>query len=134
MDAYGKSSEKQPDGATWKALGQECIDGTFYAFVSRHTYGNESHDPLLRQTAVNASLIKSVDRGLTWKRSAAENYQSPMWPGPRFGAPYFIHYGRNGGQVTQDAADRYVYALSNNGFWNNGDNYILAQDRSKEAS
>jgi hypothetical protein len=127
MDAYGAANKKEADGATWKALGQECIDGTFYAFVSRHTYGNESHDPLLRQTAVNSSLIKSTDRGLTWTRPAAENYQSPMWPGPRFGAPYFIHYGRNGGAATRDAADRYVYALSNNGFWNNGDDYILAR-------
>ena len=127
MDAYGASSQKEADGATWKVLGQECIDGTFYAFVSRHTYGNESHDPFLRQTAVNASLIKSTDRGLTWTRSAAENYRSPMWPGSRFGAPYFIHYGRNGGDISKDAADHYVYALSNNGLWNNGDDYILAR-------
>jgi len=127
MDAYGKADQKGPDGATWKALGQECIDGVFYAFVSRHTYGHESHDRMLRQTAVNASLIKSTDRGLTWTRTAAENYQSPMWPGPRFGAPYFIHYGQNGGQVTADGADQYVYALSNNGFWNGGDDYILAR-------
>lgn len=49
------------------------------------------------------------------------------WPGKRFGAPFFIHYGRNGGQVAQDGADRFVYALSNNGFWNGGDDYILAR-------
>ena len=40
-----ESSEKEPDGANLESLGQECIDGTFYAFVSRHTYGYESHDP-----------------------------------------------------------------------------------------
>src|SRR5208283_5870439 len=56
MDTYGTANQKEADGATWKALGQECIDGAFYVFVSRHTYGNESHDPFLRQTAVNASL------------------------------------------------------------------------------
>ena len=134
MDAYGKADQKAADGATWKALGQECIDGTFYVFVSRHTYGHESHDRLMRQTAVNASLIKSTDRGRTWSRSEPENYHAPMWPGPRFGAPYFIHYGRNGGNVAQDAADRYVYALSNNGFWNGGDDYILARvERAKLA-
>ena len=127
MDEYGGSGQKEGDGATWKALGQECIDGVFYAFVSRHTYGNESKDPLLRQTAANASLIKSTDRGLTWTRSASENYKNPMWPGRRFGAPYFIHYGKNGGNVSQDQADRYVYALSNNGFWNGGDDYILGR-------
>ena len=56
-----------------------------------------------------------------------------MWPGRRFGAPYFIHYGRNGGQVTQDAANRYVYALSNNGFWKTATT-ISSPGSTKEAS
>jgi hypothetical protein len=127
MDEYGRSGLRGPDGATWKACGQECIDGVFYAFVSRNTYGNESGDPLLRQTAVNSSLIKSTDRGVTWTRSAEENYNHPMWPGPHFGAPFFIHYGRNGGEVIRDHANRFVYATSTNGFWNDGDSYILGR-------
>lgn len=132
MDEYGRSGLRGADGATWKACGQECIDGVFYAFVSRNTYGNESRDPLLRQTAVNSSLIKSTDRGLTWTRTAAENYAQPMWPGPRFGAPFFVHYGRNGGSVTRDRAAQFVYATSTNGFWNDGDSYTLARiDRHK---
>ncbi len=127
MDEYGKGGQKEADGATWKVMGQECVDAVFYGFVSRHLYGKDSGDPLMRQTAFNASLIKSTDRGLTWTRGAAENYANPMWPGKRFGAPFFIHYGRNGGQTPQDGADRFVYALSNNGFWNGGDDYILAR-------
>ena len=127
MDAYGVGNAKRADGATWKALGQECIDGVFYAFVSRHTYGHESRDPLMRQTAVNASLIKSTDRGLDWTRSEEENYTKPMWPGSRFGGPFFIHYGKNGGNVARDGADRYVYATSPNGFWNGGDDYVLGR-------
>ncbi len=51
--------------------------------------------------------------------------------GPAVRAPYFIHYGCNGGKVAQDAADQYVYAVSNNGFWNNGDDYILARVQRK---
>ncbi len=132
MDAYGHSGFKGPDGATWKACGQECIDGVFYAFVSRNTYGGQSHDPLMRQTAVNSSLIKSTDRGLTWTRSSEENYERPMWPGPAFGAPFFIHYGRNGGAVERDGAERYVYASSTNGFWNDGDSYILGRAERKK--
>jgi hypothetical protein len=132
MDDYGKSGLRGPDGATWKACGQECIDGVFYAFVSRNTYGDESHDSWLRQTAVNCSLIKSADRGLTWTRTAKENYAQPMWPGPAFGAPFFVHYGQNGGRVARDGADRFVYASSTNGFWNDGDSYILGRvERSK---
>jgi len=127
MDDYGKSGQKEADKATWKACGQESIDNVFYAFVSRNAYGSDSGDYWLRQTAVNSSLIKSTDRGLTWTRSAAENYRHPMWPGASFGSPFFIHYGKNGGSVTADGADRWVYAVSNNGFWNDGDSYILGR-------
>jgi hypothetical protein len=127
MAEYGKAGQKGPDNATWKACGQECIDGVFYAFVSRNTYGSDSHDPLTRQTAANASLIKSTDRGRTWTPGAQENYERPMWPGGQFGAPFFVHYGRNGGQVERDGAGEYVYACSTNGFWNDGDTLILGR-------
>lgn len=126
---YGKADENGPDGATWKVAGQECIDGVFYAFVARNTYGKWSKDPLLRQTSFNASLIKSTDHGLNWTRPTADNYKSPMWPGKSFGAPCFIHYGKNGGQVKRDKADQYVYAVSNNGFWNGGDLFVLGRVR-----
>ena len=127
MDDYGKGGQKEADNATWKACGQECIDNVFYAFVSRNTYGSDSKDPLLRQLAVNSSLIKSADRGHTWTRSARDNYDQPMWPGSSFGAPFFIHYGQNGGQVSRDGAGMYVYAISTNGFWNDGDKLILGR-------
>ena len=127
MDEYGKGSQKGPDNATWKVCGQECIDNTFYAFVSRNTYGSDSKDHLLRQLAMSSSLIKSTDRGLTWTRSAQENYDRPMWPGSPFGSPFFIHYGQNGGQVSRDEARDYVYAISTNGFWNDGDSLILGR-------
>ena len=124
---YGKADELRKDGATWKICGQECIDGVFYGFVVRNVYGKWSKDPLTRQTSFNASLIASTDRGLTWRRSQDENYDHPMWPGRRFGAPCFVHYGRNGGRVTKDRADEYIYALSNNGFWDEGDDLIIGR-------
>jgi hypothetical protein len=129
MAEYGKAGEKGPDHATWKACGQECIDGVFYAFVSRNVYGSDGGDPLTRQLAMNASLIQSHDRGLSWSRSAQANYDHPMWPGRRFGAPFFVHYGRNGGQTTRDGATEYVYACSTDGFWNDGDKLILGRVR-----
>ena len=129
MDEYGKANATGADGATWKVAGQECIDGVFYAFVVRNIYGNKSKDPLMRQTSFNASLIKSTDRGLTWSRSADLNHAAPMWPGPRFGGPGFIHYGQNGGQAARDRADQFVYIVSNNGFWNGGDDFILGRIR-----
>jgi hypothetical protein len=127
MDEYGKANQKESDNATWKACGQECIDGVFYAFVSRNVYGSDSKDPLLRQLAFNSSLIKSTDRGKTWTRTAKENYDKPMWPGSRFGAPFFLHDGRNGGQAPRDGATEHVYVCSTNGFWNDGDSLILGR-------
>jgi hypothetical protein len=50
-----------------------------------------------------------------------------MFPGNRFPTPYFIHYGKDGAAPRVDQADEYVYAISNNGFWNNGDRYFLAR-------
>ena len=125
MIEYGPASQRGKDNATWKACGQECIDGVFYAFVSRNVYGNESKDRLMRQTAFNSSLIKSLDRGRTWLRPAQDNYAKPMWDGPRFGAPFFVHYGKDGGKYEQDGAKEFVYAVSTNGFWNDGDTLIL---------
>ncbi len=50
-----------------------------------------------------------------------------MWPGSAFGAPFFTHYGKNGGNVSRDGALEYVYAVSTNGFWNDGDSLILGR-------
>ena len=129
MSEYGPSDQRGPDHATWKACGQECIDGVFYAFVARNIYGHESHDPLMRQTAFDSSLIKSEDHGKTWPRTAQENYAHPMWPGERFGAPFFVHYGQNGGQAQVDGAEEFVYAVATNGFWNDGDFLVLGRVR-----
>jgi hypothetical protein len=134
MIEYGPGGQQGTDNATWKACGQECIDGVFYAFVSRNVYGKESNDPLMRQTAFNSSLIKSLDRGRTWTRSAEENYAKPMWPGPRFAAPFFVHYGKNGGDLAVDGAKDFVYAVSTNGFWNDGDTLILGRVARKSLS
>ena len=132
MDDYGRENETGPDGATWKVCGQECIDGVFYAFVARNVYGHSTKDPWLRQTSRDSSLTKSIDRGRTWERSAHANLAAPMWPGASFGAPGFFHYGRDGGNESRDAADKYVYALTNDGFWNGGDHYRLGRVRRSE--
>ena len=127
MPEYGGGAEKGPDGATWKSSGCLALDGVIYCVVARHTYGTHSGDRFRRQTARGASVIKSTDGGRTWERPAHENYASPMFPGGRFATPYFIHYGQDGAAPPVDYADRFIYAISNNGFWCNGDNYILGR-------
>jgi hypothetical protein len=121
MDEYHGMSKKGPDGCMWKANGNTCIDGNLYLFVSRHGLNFK-----IRQTAEKSSLIVSADKGRTWRRSAKENYDNPMFAGPRFGSPMFVKYGQNG-KADVHGADKYVYALANNGFWENGDDMILAR-------
>lgn len=120
MVEYGKGSELGPDGFCWKSSGCISVDGVLYWVVARHKY-----DKL--QTAQNASIIKSADGGKTWTRSEKENYDHPMFPGRRFATPYFIDYGQDGKAAVADGSDKYVYAMSNNGFWDNGDNMILGR-------
>jgi hypothetical protein len=130
---YGKGGQEGPDGCTWKSSGCTSLDGTLYWVVARHLYGEKSGDLYRRQTAQNASIIKSRDFGRTWTRPVGENYQHPMFPGRRFATPYFVEYGRH--RVDVDDAGRYVYALSNNGFWDCGDDMVLGRvPRSKIAS
>ncbi len=128
MKDYGTAGQRGPDHCTWKSSGCYFVDGVLYWVVARHKYGEESGDAHRRQTAQNASIIKSTDFGRSWIRSAEENYAKPMFPGGRFATPYFIEYGRDG-QATVDNAGAYVYAISNNGFWDNGDNLTLGRVR-----
>jgi hypothetical protein len=126
MAEYGRSTNG-PDGASWKSSGFLSLDGTLYWVVARHKYGESSGDSKKRQPAANASIIKSTDGGKTWTRSAKENYDHPMFPGNRFAAAYFINYGQDGHEAVADGSDKYVYALSNNGFWDNGDDVVLGR-------
>jgi hypothetical protein len=125
MTEYGKGGDKKADGCTWKSSGCTFIDGVLYWVVGRHEYGETSGDPYRRQPAHNASIIKSLDYGKTWTRPAEVNYQAPMFPGRRFATPYFIEFGHEG-SGRADVGD-YVYALSNNGFWDCGDDMVLGR-------
>ena len=130
MGDYGKMSQKGPDGCTWKSSGCISIDGVLYLLVARHLYGGDGgllRDYDKRQQAHGASFIKSTDGGKTWTPSAKDNYDHPMFPGSRFAAPYFIQYGQDGKEAVADNSDKYVYALSNNGFWDNGDYLVLGR-------
>jgi hypothetical protein len=96
--------------------------------VARHRYGGDrTIDYDKRQKAHDASFIKSTDHGKTWTRSPQENFDHPMFPGSRFATPYFVQYGQDGHEVWADSSDKYVYALSNNGYWDNGDYVILGR-------
>jgi hypothetical protein len=70
MSDYGTTANKGPDGCSCKSTGCIWIDGALYLAIARHKYGEDSGDPKRRQTAQNASLIRSTDLGKTWQRPA----------------------------------------------------------------
>ncbi len=53
---------------------------------------------------------------------SADNH--PTFPGPRFATSFFIEYGRSAGV---DSSDQYIYAVSNDGFWDCGNDMILGR-------
>lgn len=126
MEEYGKEGEKAADSASWKTMNSYSVDGVLYMFVTRCLYPEQSGDTKNRHVFRSSSIIKSTDNGKTWTRPAKENYDNPMFPGKRFGAPYFVWYGKDGA-ATVDNADKYVYAVSNNGHFESGDNYIIGR-------
>lgn len=126
MEDYGEmNAPVASDGRNWKSGGSVSIDGVLYMSVGMDRYVDSNYGG--RQTRIDASIIKSSDHGLHWDRSMQENLQHPMFPGMKFATPFFIHYGKEYAAAMRDNADRYVYATSNNGFWDNGDNYILGR-------
>jgi hypothetical protein len=124
MDEYGHAGELGQDKCSWKASGITCVDGVLYIAVSR--WDSKPSPVDMRQAAQNSSIIKSTDHGVTWSRSAKENYDNPMFPGRKFANPFFIEYGKNG-KSNVDNADKYVYAVSTDGYWNNGSSLILGR-------
>jgi hypothetical protein len=129
MQDYGKQSQLfGPDQRCWKADSITCVDGVLYLAISRHDYPTTHKPPPADevQTATDSSIIKSTDYGKTWSGSEEQNRLHPMFPGRRFGAPFFIQYGKNS-SVHATESDRYVYAISNDGCWNNGSSLILGR-------
>ncbi len=133
MDAYGTNGQQLANGSNWKVTGATSIDGVFYAFVANNWYGfqnafgGSSPEHNLRQTVQNMSLIKSLDKGLSWSRDAGANTAHPMWTSRTFSTAFFFKYGRDGGTTMQDGQDKYVYAISNDGYWNCGTAFYLGR-------
>jgi hypothetical protein len=123
MRQFGGWGElRKEDGAMWKACGLASIDGVLYMTVSRHL--NPDYPPWIQQTW-DASIIKSTNHGQTWTPGSAPELNKSMFPGRIFSTPFFVSYGRNG----EGAPDRYIYAVSNDGSWNNGNYMVLGRVR-----
>lgn len=121
MSAYGDRCETGSDGATWKANGLTCVDGMLYLSVSRHRYGIA---PFFIQQTWDASIVASSDYGRTW--SPTPELGKPMFPGQVFSTPFFVHYGQDG-CGGKDGGEKYLYAVSSDGVWNNGSTMTLGR-------
>lgn len=126
MSDYGKMVGIAPlDGGNWKAGGLTCVEGVLYLAVCRNLYGGRAYvrDPrgpdYWIQEAWDASIIKSVDHGKTW--SSAPKIDQAMFPGRNFSFPCFVEYGKNGA----GHKDEFVYAVSQDGPWNNASSITL---------
>ena len=118
MPEFGKVGElRKEDGASWKASGLTCIDGVLYLAVSRHFYADKRGRNFWIQETWDATIIKSTDHGKTW--SVTPQLDHAMFPGRLFSNPFFVEYGKDGAG-SANGADEYVYAISNDGTWNNG--------------
>jgi hypothetical protein len=123
---FGHSDELRPeDGACWKGTGLICVDGVLYLALARNRY---MRDPgaLDIQQVWDASIIKSLDYGKTW--SPAPQLGQAMFPGHTFSNPAFIQTGKDG-RGGRAGDDQYVYAISNDGAWNNGNSMVLGRVR-----
>jgi hypothetical protein len=49
--------------------------------------------------------------------------------GQHFSTAFFFKYGQNGGSTQQDQQDKFVYAISNDGYWNCGSAFYLGRVR-----
>ncbi len=125
MGAFGEP-RGGPDHANWKTMNSYCVNGVLYMFVTRCLYPRDAHDEHHRHIFKNSSIIKSTDKGKTWTRTEKECYDHPMFPGLPFGSPYFVWYGQDGA-ASVDNADKFVYAVANNGHFEDGDYYILGR-------
>ncbi len=124
MPQFGKYTQVDPeDGACWKASGITCVAGVLYLAASRNRYMNQTGAFNIQQVW-DASIIKSTDHGKTW--SSAPQLGQAMFPGHTFSNLTFVQYGKDG-QGTKDGSDKYIYAVSNDGTWNNGNTMTLGR-------
>ncbi|HET6876237.1 MAG TPA: hypothetical protein VFH38_01770 [Jatrophihabitans sp.] len=138
MRAYGPmGGGPSPDGCSWKTGGITRIGHTVYLAVARQLRRCNADQSKGLQPSFNASIIKSDDDGQTWtnpwgrhSRYGAAPAWNPdlkryraMFAGQNFSAPFFVQYGP-GNTNTVDGADKYLYAVSNDGYAYDG-NYLL---------
>ena len=141
MDRFGVDAEGRAEmnpnlnrlkWYVWKANSVTSIDGYLYMTVSRHSYGSGYID--FRQQAKDSRILISKNNGVTWSplppsQGAPFASANVMFPGSKFATPFFVEYGKDGAAPAPavDASDQFVYAVSNDGYWNNDSHMSLGR-------
>ena len=147
MISFGAKATKGDygDGRSWKTDGIISVSGTLYLFVSRQQNGSGGW-PNGFQPSGNASIIASSDGGRTWSNGfgvhGAANGAAPRlakgpdgtraiqatFRGSSFATAQFISYGQDDGPAsTADGGNKYVYAISTDGYVYDGSSMILGR-------
>jgi hypothetical protein len=125
MPQFGHLAQVWPeDNCCWKGSGLICVDGVLYLAAARNRYGNGDPKEFQIQQVWDSVIIKSTDHGKTW--SDLPPLGQSMFPGHTFGNPSFVQYGKDGA-AGPHGSDKYIYAVSNDGAWNNGNTMVLGR-------
>jgi hypothetical protein len=126
MSSWGTIRQNGSDGADYKATGIISVNGVLYVPTTRqgpniglNITGNQ-----------NSQIIKSSDHGSNWTPippSTAEPYTSPMFTRTTFANPSFVQYGQDYQGNSRDLSNTYVYAVANDGCWNNCNSLYLGR-------
>jgi hypothetical protein len=139
MQAWGTASQSGSDGSNvaYKAMGLISVNGVLYGTAARQKYGTPGGTGIAcKQSSANMQIIKATVAGATgaWTPqppSTAQPYAAPMFAGNVNNTCWFVQYGKDSpypGTVTPvDGNDQFVYAVSNDGFWNNGSKLFLGR-------
>jgi hypothetical protein len=143
MAPWGTASQKGTDGAAFKAMGLISVNGVLYGTAARQVYGTPGGVGVAaKQSSANMQIIKSIDRGANWTpqppappgqqySGVISTFSTPMFSGNVNNTCWFVQYGKDSpypGMVTPvDGNDQYVYAVSNDGWWNNGSALFLGR-------
>lgn len=106
-----------------KPTGLISIDNVLYMTFQNMTGPYLKFEPKVAEYVhgYDASVVYSKDFGKTWHPDITKE-KTPYFPGRLFGSPALINYGKN----NNGAVDKYVYAISGEG-WCNGNNCRLAR-------
>lgn len=123
MKSFGALAEfKDADDGMWKTNSITCIDGILYMSVSRHAHQRKQR--YFIQETWDSSIILSKDNGKTWSKTPRLGHA--MFPGHTFSTPFFVEYGKNG-KAGPHGSNKYVYAVSSDGGWNNGSSMTMGR-------